>query len=81
MPQPYVSFNYMNHRGEIARRHVIIDAIEYITDPGYGYADGWFLSGICQTKGERRSFAFANIIQPAGSKSKVSVLTRFSPEV
>jgi predicted DNA-binding transcriptional regulator YafY len=57
-----VAFKYMNHRGEIEDRVVAVDALEYMTGIGLGYQPGWFLSGICQKKQARRSFALSRII-------------------
>lgn len=57
-----VKFTYKNHRGEVAERTVTVDSIQYLTDPGYGYPPGWFVSGMCHDRQARRSFAFANIV-------------------
>lgn len=58
---PVATFKYKNHRGEIAERTITVGSIEYLPTPGYGYKPGWFVSGWCHTKRERRSFSFANI--------------------
>lgn len=58
----YAKFKYKNHRGEIADRVVKVESLDYLIEPGYGYEAGWFLSGTCQDKGERRSFALVNIV-------------------
>lgn len=55
------TFNYKNHRGEIALRTVEVQSLDFLYNPGFGYQPGWFLSGICQDKGERRSFALSHI--------------------
>lgn len=62
-----VSFTYKNHRGEVARRTVLVDAIEYLREPGYGYEPGWFIAGFDVDKQARRSFSFANIVLPETS--------------
>jgi len=61
-------FHYKNHRGEVAERRVRVDSIDFIREPGFGYEAGWFVSGLCLDKRERRSFSFANIIVPEGAK-------------
>lgn len=62
MPLQPVKFRYINHRGETAERTVTPDAIEYISNPGYGYPAGWFLSGWDHVKLGRRSFALGSIV-------------------
>lgn len=59
-----VEFLYKNHKGEKALRIVHDVSIEYIPTPGFDYQPGWFLSGICQTKMARRSFALTHIVIP-----------------
>ena len=59
-------FTYKNHRGEIAERTVRQAILEHHSSPGHGYAPGWFITGLCLDKGERRSFALTNIIIPEG---------------
>lgn len=63
-----ISFEYKNHRGEVAIRKVVPDALEYIKSPGFDYASGWFLSGFDVDKGARRSFALENITIPDQEK-------------
>jgi hypothetical protein len=58
----FVEFNYKNRKGEIALRQIVFERLHYILLPGYGYQPGWFITGICQTKQSRRSFALSNII-------------------
>ena len=60
---------YRNHRGETKQRHVAIDSIEYLHNPGYGYQSGWFISGFDIEKQARRSFAFSNIDYGLGDKN------------
>jgi len=62
------TFQYKNHRGEIAIRSVAVDAIEFIREPGYNYQPGWFISGICQDRMQRRSFALSHIVISPGEK-------------
>lgn len=62
--RPVISFGYTNHHGKTANRRVIPDALEYIQAPGFGYPPGWFLSGMCLDKNERRSFALSNMTLP-----------------
>lgn len=56
-----VTFNYKNWRGEVTVRHVKVESLDFYMSPGFGYQPGWFLSGICQDKKERRSFALTHI--------------------
>lgn len=56
-----ITFHYKNHRGEVAERHVEVDSLEFVTNPGFGYQPGWFLSGHDLDKGARRSFALSHI--------------------
>lgn len=58
-----IKFWYTNHRGEVEEREIIPDAIEYIENPIYGYASGWFISGHDLSRNARRSFALTNIIR------------------
>lgn len=59
-----VTFKYKNHRGEIAMRRVVPDALTYRATPvpEYGHEPGWYLSGFDLDKSARRSFALTNII-------------------
>lgn len=57
-----VSFKYKNHNGQEAIRHVEVESLDFLVNPGFGYQPGWFLSGICQDKKERRSFALSHIV-------------------
>jgi hypothetical protein len=62
-------FKYKNHRGEVADRRVRVETIGWIEEPGFGYEPGWFISGHCLDKGDRRSFAFVNIVRPDNGRS------------
>ena len=57
-----ITFTYLNHRGEFSRRTVLVDSLEFQNNPGLGYQSGWFLSGICQDREARRSFALSRIV-------------------
>lgn len=64
-----INFKYRNHRGEVAERHIIPDALEFIAvpDPLYYNQPGWFLSGFDLDKQARRSFSLASIVyEPNG---------------
>jgi predicted DNA-binding transcriptional regulator YafY len=69
MAVPVVNFTYRNHRGEVAERTVTVDAVEFKRNVGYGYKDGWFVSGYCHDKKARRSFALCNIIPPEPNRA------------
>lgn len=56
-----ITFYYKNHRGEVAERRVEVDSLEFVTNPGFGYQPGWFLSGHDLDKDARRSFALSHI--------------------
>lgn len=72
-------FKYKNHRGEIAKRRIIPDALEFFLDPGYDYQTGWFLSGFDLDKNARRSFALCNIqLEGIGQKKIFSL--KIGPE-
>lgn len=58
-------FVYTNHKGVTSTRKVAVDSVEFITAPGFNYQPGWFISGICQDKQERRSFALSHIKMPS----------------
>lgn len=73
---PTVHFKYKNHNGKIAERTVIVESLEYIIDPGFGYPPGWFLSGYCYDKKARRSFALGNIILPEDEARKFFTLLK-----
>lgn len=60
--KPVALFKYRNHRGILSERAVVVDSVEFIRQPGFGYQSGWFVSGLCLTKNERRSFALTNIV-------------------
>lgn len=76
MPNP-VTFTYRNHKGAIEQRSIIPDALEWINDPGYNYQPGWFLSGRCTERKQRRSFALANIVLPPADERKFFKLMEF----
>lgn len=63
-----INFNYKNYRGEVSFRRVAVDSIEFLTNPGFGYQPGWFISGIDLDKNARRSFRFDNIVLDAASE-------------
>lgn len=71
-----ISFRYKNHRGEITKRLVEPDSLEFLTapDPKYGYQPGWFLSGFDMNKKARRSFALTNIILDEGIQALGNVV-------
>lgn len=57
-----VKFKYLNHRGEVAERHVEIASIDFVNNPGYNYQPGWFISGHDLDKNAYRSFALSRIV-------------------
>ncbi len=69
-----ITFTYTNHRGEVAERNVVFESLDYITQPGYAYPPGWFLTGLDLDRNARRSFALQNIIIPDGT---VNLFTLF----
>lgn len=69
--RPQVRFDYKNHNDKTATRNVVVDSVEYIVEPGFGYSPGWFLSGFDVDKMARRSFALDSIILPSDAKMKV----------
>jgi hypothetical protein len=69
--RPSITFRYRNHRGVTADRTVTVDTVEFIRDPGYGYQPGWFISGWCATKNNRRSFALSHIVMDEESAPKI----------
>lgn len=62
-----VEFVYKNYRGETRFRNVKPERLTWLPKPGFGYQPGWFLEGICNDSGERRSFALVNIILPSAN--------------
>ena len=60
--EKFVSFTYMNHNGKQEYRTIIFGEIEFCHAPSFGYQPGWFVSGICQNKQARRSFALNRIV-------------------
>ena len=56
------TFEYLNHRGEIAWRLLVPYRLEFLEKPGYDYEPGWFLTGYDVEKQAVRSFALDNII-------------------
>lgn len=67
LPFGTVTFTYINHRGEEALRTVRPVSVSYLTEPGYGYAPGWFLIGHDLDKQAERIFSLSNI-QTAGQE-------------
>lgn len=59
-----VTFDYLNHRGVTSKRTIDVDAVEFLTRPGFNYQPGWFISGLCHDKKARRSFALSRIQLP-----------------
>ena len=59
-----LNFTYKNHRGITAPRRVRPTSLLFIPNPGFGYAPGWFLNGVCLDKLQVRSFALSNIALP-----------------
>jgi hypothetical protein len=55
-------FVYKNHKGIVETRRVSQVRLELISNPGYGYQPGWFLSGYDEARKAHRSFALANIV-------------------
>lgn len=60
-------FLYPSHTGIVRLRTITVDSVEWIANPGCGYQPGWFISGICAEKNERRSFALSHIQPPEGA--------------
>lgn len=59
-----IKFEYKNHRGVIEERTVEPESLDYMTNPGYGYPPGWFLTCKDYTRGRNgdiRSFYLDNI--------------------
>lgn len=75
--KPKITFTYRNHRGEIEKRSLAVDSIEWINDPGYNYQPGWFVSGLDLDRRARRSFALANMILPPADERKFYKLMEF----
>jgi len=59
--RPQVKFWYLNHNGKRAQRTVLVDSLEFLVAPGFGYQPGWFLSGWDCDKKARRSFALSRV--------------------
>jgi len=59
-----LSFTYKNYKGITSDRMLDVECLEYLTNPGFDYEPGWFLTGIDVHKGERRSFSLDHIIFP-----------------
>jgi hypothetical protein len=49
-------FRYINHRGENEIRTVRPIKFEWLSNPGWGYTPGWFLTAFDYDRGEERSF-------------------------
>jgi predicted DNA-binding transcriptional regulator YafY len=64
MSETLLTFEYKNHRGEVATRRVKPIGVMFVRNPSYGYQPGWFLHGRCLDKDAIRSFALCNIILP-----------------
>lgn len=75
--KPIACFKYRNHRGEVANRTIIVDAVEFIRNPGFDYQSGWFVSGHCLKKKARRSFALANIVMDTENVPPFFLLLKF----
>jgi len=57
-----VRFEYLNHRGVLEVRTVVVTGVDYGTQPEYGYVEpGFFLRGMCMDRKAPRSFYIANI--------------------
>lgn len=63
-----IEFVYHNHKGETRLRNIKPESIAWLPNPGFGYQPGWFLNGICNDSGERRSFALTSIVLPSNTK-------------
>lgn len=72
-----ITFQYMNHRGITEERTIVPESIDFVPTGNYGYQPGWFISGICQKKLARRSFALSRIIFPEGTGKALSISLRF----
>jgi predicted DNA-binding transcriptional regulator YafY len=60
-----IVFNYTNHRNLSEQRTVTPIAIEYLTRPGFGYEEGWFLRAFCHDREQERTFSLdAKHMQP-----------------
>lgn len=73
-----ISFTYRNHKGVTEERMVTLDAVEFVREPGFGYQSGWFVSGFCHKKKERRSFAFSHIVMDSTDVPPFFKLITFS---
>src|SRR5690242_4329685 len=52
-----MKFVYTNYKNETAERDVEVLSIDFLTNPGFGYAPGWFITGRDRDrKGDVRSF-------------------------
>lgn len=68
-----IKFKYLSHRGRIENRRILFNRIEYLPEPGFGYAPGWFMRGQdFDREMADRSFSFANIIPE--DRDAISVL-------
>ena len=56
------TFKYRSHRGVIEERTIDVDSVEWVSNPGYDYQPGWFISGMCHDRNKRRSFVLTNIV-------------------
>lgn len=72
------TFRYRNHKGEEAIRSVAVESLDFLVNPGFGYQPGWFISGICQDKLERRSFALSHIVLIDNAISQTISLREYS---
>lgn len=70
-----IGFDYLNHHGKLATRHVEVSRLQFEFRPGFGYQPGWFLNGTCLDKKATRSFALDRIILPEGLGQSQLTLT------
>ncbi len=58
-----LKFKYLSHRGVIEQRRILFNRIEWLPEPGFNYAPGWFIRGQdFDREMADRSFSFNNII-------------------
>lgn len=62
-----MKFEYTNYKGETEERDVDVTSIDYISNPGFGYEPGWFLTGRDRERnGAVRSFRLDQRMAPLG---------------
>lgn len=73
-----ITFKYINHKGRISDRTVVVEHLHFLPDPGFGYQPGWFVTGIDVDKEEYRSFALTHIVMERDTPQQIFELMRLA---